>query len=111
MHCLCFELLSLFNDNYRTIFAINFLRIFFVLVKALSLEATPDSVTGVLEGSVKIAWTLTKKVADDRILSAGLFLGNVSNNNVLYQKGTNDFEKQLYAETNFGDCIQANFNG
>ena len=88
-----------------------FYRFSFVSVKGQSLEATPDSVTGVLGGSVKIAWTLTKKAADDEILSASLFLGNVSNKNVLYKKGTNDFEKQPYAETNFGDRIQANFNG
>ena len=58
-----------------------------------------------------ISWTLTKKAADDQILRAGLFLGNDSSAEVLYQKGTNDFEKQPYAETNFGDRMQANFNG
>ena len=88
-----------------------FYRFSFVSVKGQSLEATPDSVTGVLGGSVKIAWTLTKKAANDRILSAGLYLGNDSNDKVLFQKGTDDFEKQPYAETNFGDRIQANFNG
>ena len=83
----------------------------FVSVKGLSLEATRDSVTGVLGGSIKIASLLIKKPANDRILSAGLFLGNDSSGKVLYQKGTNDFEKQPYAETNFGDRMQANFNG
>ena len=58
-----------------------------------------------------ISWTLTKKAADDQILRANLFLGNDSSGEVLYQKGTNDFEKQPYAETNFGERMQANFNG
>ena len=77
----------------------------------MSLEATPDSVTCVLGGSIKIASPLIKKAANDRILSAGLFLGNDSSGKVLYQKGTNDFEKQPYAETNFGDPIQVTFDG
>ena len=111
MHWPCFKVLRLVNDNYRNMWLVISYRFYFVSVKGQSLEPTPDSVTGVLGRSVKIAWTLTKKAADDRILSAGLFLGNFSNNNVLYQKGVNDFEKQPYAETNFGDRIQANFNG
>ena len=67
--------------------------------------------TGVFGGSVKTASTLIKKAADNRNLSAGLFLGNDSSGKVLCQKGTNDFEKQPDAETNFGDPIQVTFNG
>ena len=89
-----------------------FYRFSFVSVKGQSLEATRDSVTGVLGGSVEIAWTLTKKAANDRFLSASLLLGNRSNGKVLYQTGTNkDFEKQSFAETYFGDRMQADFNG
>ena len=111
MHWLCFKVLRLVNDNCRTMWLVIYYRFSFVSVKGQSLEATPDSVTGVLGRSVKIVWTLTKKAANDRILSASLFLGNDSSGKVLYQKGTNDFEKQPYAETNFGDRIQGNFNG
>ena len=111
MHWLCFKVLRLVNDNYRTILPVISYRFSFVSVKGQSLEATADSVTGFLGGSVEIAWRLTKKAANDQILSAGLFLGNHSSGEVLYQKGTNDFEKQSYAETNFGDRIQAKFNG
>ena len=111
IHWLYFKVLKLVTDNYRTMLLIISYRFSFVSVKGQSLEATADSVTGFLGGSIEIAWTLTKKAVNDRILSSNLLLGNGSNQEVLYQKGTNDFEKQPYAEIIFGYRIQANFNG
>ena len=111
MHWLYFKDLRLVTDNYRTMLIVISYRFSFVSVKGQSLKTTADSVTGFLGGSIEIAWTLTKKAVNDRILSANLRLGNGSIQEVLYQKGTNDFEKQPYAEINFGYRIQANFNG
>ena len=65
--------------------------------------------TGVLGGSVEITWMLIRKAANNRILSASLLLAN-DTSKVLYQ-GAKDFKKQSYAETNFGDRMQATFNG
>ena len=60
--------------------------IFFILVNGQSLEVTPDPAIGVLEGSVKIKWTVRKVNQNDNIVNTRLYLGtNFLPNKLLYQ--------------------------
>ena len=77
-------------------------------MKSQSLELTQDSVIGVFGESVNITWTLRKVDQTDVVISTRLFLGNFTENRLLYE-GVNMFMKQNLAKVIFGKSIQASF--
>ena len=77
-------------------------------MKSQSLELTQDSVIGVFGESVNITWTLRKVDQTDIVISTRLFLGNFTENRLLYE-GANMFMKQNLAKVIFGERIQASF--
>ena len=72
------------------------------------MEATPDPVKGVLGESANITWTLNKALQTDKVADTRLFLGNFTEEKLLY-RGVNILAKQALAEEIFGDRIQAFF--
>ena len=83
--------------------------IFLILVNGQSLEVTPDPAMGVLEGSVKIKWTVRKADQTDAIASTRLYLGTNFTQNKLLYRGVNSLVKQSLADEMFGEQIQVTF--
>ena len=77
-------------------------------MKCQSLELTQDSVIGVFGESVNITWTLRKVDQTDVVISTRFFLGNFTENRLLYE-GANMLMKQNLAKVIFGERIQASF--
>ena len=77
-------------------------------MKSQSLELTQDLVIGVFREPVNITWTLRKVNQTDVVISTRLFLGNFTENSLLYE-GANMFMKQNFAKVIFGERIQASF--
>ena len=63
---------------------------------------------GVLGESIDIKWTLTKVDETDQVSSTRLFLGNFTENKVLYE-GVQRLIKQDLAKDIFGERMQASF--
>ena len=77
-------------------------------MKCQSLELTQDSVIGVFGESVNITWTLRKVDQTDVVISTRFFLGNFTENRLLYE-GANMLMKQNLAKVILGERIQASF--
>ena len=63
---------------------------------------------GVFGESVNITWTLTKVDQTDKVVSTRLFLGNFTDNKLLYEV-VNVLTKQNLAKEMFGERIQVSF--
>ena len=83
-------------------------KLFCFLVKGQSLEVSQDPVIGVFGESVNITWTLTKVDQTDKVVSTRLFLGNFTDNKLLFQ-GVNVLTKQNLVKEMFGERIQVSF--
>ena len=74
-----------------------------------SLQVTPDSVIGVLGGSVDITWTVTKIDQDDVVSDTRLYFGTqFTKDNLLYQ-GVAKLTQLKPARDKFGGRIHATF--
>ena len=104
---LCCKIIVVFN-NHKIIFANFFCKMYFISVKGQSLDVNPDLVIGVLGESVNITWTLRKVDQTDKVVATRLYLGNFTDNKLLYE-GVNTLTKQNLAKDTFGERIQASF--
>ena len=107
MYWLCWKIIAVI-DNRKIIFTNFFYKIYFISVKGQSLDVNRDSVIGVLGESVNITWTLGKVDQTDKVVSTRLFLGNFTDNKLLYE-GVSVLIKRNLAKEMFGERIQVFF--
>ena len=106
---LCFETSGIAVDKLKTIVHIYHYKSFFISVKEQLLNVTHDQVRGVVGGSVKITWTITKRYQNDKVADTRLYLGTVfTKSNLLYQ-GVAKLSKLNPAKAIFGHRLQAIF--